>query len=190
MTVPIISSSSLRRPVGPTVPRWILALALLVLALALGGILYVLARPAPSVPQPRPLAVAALFDVTDSDLLAPGPDPDVAARLDHAYLEQILELVSNSIDYNRTLFLVVLSNTNSASKLIQIPADGDDMPTHLAAREACRAAFPEIRKFLEQSLRGPVSNATDLVGALERVSAAAPGRRLRVILRSEEHTSE
>ena len=182
MTIPIISSPSHSRPAGPSAPRWISALALLVLALALASVLYVLAHPATPSPQPRPPAVVLLFDISDSNLLARGSDPDVAARLDHAYLDQILELVSNSIDYDRAVFVVVVSNNNSATKLIQIPADGDDMPTHLAAREACRAAFPEVRKFLEESLRGPVSNTTDLVGALVRVSSAVPGHTLHVIL--------
>ena len=94
-----------------------------------------------------------------------GSRPDVDAELDPAYLTPIVDLLADSVGYDRKLTIIVIANSNSAEWSYTIPRHGDTMEETLAARRVCRDAVPSFKAFLEQRLRGPVSSKTDIVEA-------------------------
>jgi hypothetical protein len=162
------------------------ALAMAVVLITVTGIALVRRQsPPPPVAAQKTYGVALLFDFSDSMPFVPGSQPDVDARIDPLYSVPVEDLFAQSIGYSRRLFVVVVSNSNSAAWSYDVPAKGETMDSTVGPRRLCKAAQGAFKAFLARSLRGPVSDKTDLVDAFERVSAADPHRTWRVIVASD-----
>jgi len=105
----------------------------------------------PTGTAPKTPELAVIVDFSNSMPSAPGSNPGVDWHLDPDYLRPVLDSISNWVDYGRRIHVVIVACNNSASTIVDIPADdNDDMSVHGVSR-LLRCAVHRPRRKVEET---------------------------------------